>query len=591
MKKILLKFTIFTISLFIFCNSVLAYTSTLTPSKTTVNPGNAFTIKINLSGITNGLGAAEYTLGFDNTLFEVTKVSTTAVSNTLSNQVKFTFVDMTGNNPMKNGTFATITFKAKTVTTDKTGNFTLSSKETADSTGKSVTSTNKGTSVKIHIPDTDNTLKSLVVDGVSVTNFNSNTLNYTYKTESSSINIVAVANSSKATITGTGTKTVKYGTNTFNVVVKAENGSTKTYKITVTRPDNRENTNTLESLSIDGYTITPTFNKNTKEYSLTVENNVEKVKINASKTSNKSSFSSGYGPREVSLNYGENKVYVKVKAENEAVNTYTITIKRKDNRSTNNNLKELSSTIGNIKFDKNTLSYSILTDQDEITISAESEDTKASVSGTGTIKLVNGLNELKIVVKAENQAEKVYTIKVTKVDDFSTLNLSNDLLKLNLLKKYDFDFNKETSDYTVTIGSENSLEINYELEDENSTVEIIGNENLVDGSIITIKVTSIDGKQKEYKVNIKKETEEQTLTTNNKKIQWILLFVSVLLNAILIIVVKINKKTNAKELSIEEKVKDTKKELDEVVNKEKINEELQEIPEEVIVEEKEKDNE
>lgn len=608
MKKILLKLTIFTISLFMFCNSVLAYTSTLTPSKTTVNPGNTFTIKINLTGLTNGLGAAEYTLGFDNTLFEVSKVSTTAVSNTLSNQVKFTFVDMTGSSPMKNGTFATVTFKAKNITSDKTGSFTLSSKETADASGKAVTSTNKGTSVKVHIPDTDNTLKSLTINGVSVSNFSSNTLNYTYKTEASSIKIAAVANSTTATITGTGTKTVKYGTNTFNVVVKAENGVSKTYKITVTRQDNRESINTLESLAVNGYTITPTFNKNTKEYSLTVENDIETVQINATKTSTKSSFVSGYGSREVKLNYGENKVYVKVKAENETINTYTITIKRKDNRSTNNNLKTLTSSLGNIKFDKNTLVYSILTDQDEVTISAESEDTKAIISGIGTIELKNGLNEIKIVVKAENQTEKTYTIKITKVDDFSTLNLSNSILELKLLKKYKFDFSKDQTEYTVKIGDETSLEIDYVLEDENSTVEITGNENLTNGSVITIKVTSIDGKEKEYKINIEKESPVVIKNSGNNKLIGLFLIISLLLNVVLTVLVskKDDKKEIKKTLPKEEKLEEQPKEKEETTKEEatseeetvdeepeKSSEEIQEIPDEIIIEDepKEKDNE
>ncbi len=610
MKKILLKFTIFTLSLFIFCSNVLAYTSTLTPSNSTVNPGNTFTIKINLSGITNGLGSAEYALGFDNSLFEVTKVTTNAVSNTLSNQVKLTFVDMTGSNPMKNGTFATITFKAKNITSDKTGSFTLTSKETADSTGKAISSTNKGTSVKVHIPDTDNTLKSLTINGVSVDNFNTNTLNYTYKTEASSIKIAATANSSTATITGIGTKTVKYGTNTFNVVVKAENGSTKTYKITVTRPDNREGINTLESLSIDGHTITPTFNKSTLEYSLTVENNVDKVKINATKTSAKSIFVKGYGPREQQLNYGENKVYVKVQSENEKVNTYTIKIKRKDNRSTNNYLKTITPSIGNISFDKNTLTYSMLTDQDEITITAEAEDTKAIVNGIGTFKLNNGLNEIKIVVKAENQTEKTYLIKITKVDDFSTLNLSNNLEKLQLLKNYNFDFKKDQTEYTVAIGGERSLEIDYKPEDENSTVEIIGNENLVNGSIITIKVTSIDGKVKEYKITVEKDELQKDETTSNNKIIWIFLIVSILLNVVLTILV--SKKDDKKETKkveepkqeeVNEVIEETKEVTEEeIVQEEPVEEqiegtpevaEIQEIPDEIIIEDepKEKDNE
>lgn len=588
MKKILIKFIILITSIFIFCNNVFAYTSTLSPSKTTVNPGNTFTIKINLSGITNGLGSAEYTLGFDNSLFEVTKINTTASHNTLSSSIKLTFVDLTGINPKQNGTFATITFKAKNITTDKTGTFTLTSKETSDSTGKSISSSNKGTSVKIHIPDTDNTLKNLTINGSTVSGFSSNTLNYTYKTESSSIKIGATSNSSMAKISGTGTKSVDYGTNTYSIVVTAENGSKKTYKITVTRPDNRETINTLESLSIDGYTISPEFNKNTTSYTLNVENDIEKVKINATKTSTKSSFVSGYDPREVNLEYGKNTIYVKVKAENEKINTYTITIYREDNRSTVNTLKSLTPSIGQIKFEEDVLEYSIVTDQNEISITAETQDTKATVTGNTTYQLKTGLNELKVVVTAENQTTKTYIIKVIKVDDISSLNISNSLKELNILKKYQIEFNKNKTEYNVTIGDETSLELDYKLDDDYSTVEVLGNENLKDGSVITIKLTSIDGSTKEYKINIKKQTmEEKPVEENNGNLLIItLLVISVLLNLILLLTKNKKKVEKKKELK-EKKKEEPKKEKKEVIEEETP---LEEIPEEVIVIEEEKDN-
>lgn len=546
MKKYFLKFIVIIMSLFMFCNNILAYTSTLVSSKSTVNPGNTFTIKINTSGLTNGLGSAEYTLTYDNSLFEATNVSSSASSNILSSSVKLTFVDMTGKNPLGNGTFATITFKVKNVTSDKSGTFSLTSKETSDKDLNNISSSNKGVSVKVHIPDTDNNLKSLTIDGSSVSGFNSNTLNYTYKTDNSSIKIAAVANSSTAKVSGTGTKTVNYGTNTYSIVVTAENGSKKTYKITVTRDDKREGVNTLNSLSVEGYSISPSFNKSTLNYTLNVSSDVSKVKIKASKTSSKSTFVSGYGERDVSLNYGENKVYVKVKAENEKINTYTIVINRKDNRSSNNYLKSLTSSIGNIEFDKNTTSYAILTDKDEIVIDGQVEDSKATIDGIKTYKLKEGVNELKVAVKAENGSVKTYIIKVTKVNDFSSLNISNNLKGLSVLKNYGINFNKDNLEYNLTIGDEKSLELDLELEDENSSYEVKGNENLKDGSIIRIIVTSIDGKSREYKININKNTEVINDEKKNSTLPLIFLICSIILNVILVLllIAKKNKNNN-----------------------------------------------
>lgn len=545
MKKYVLKFAVFVVSSFLFCSNILAYTSTLVSSKSTVNPGNTFTIKINTSGLTNGLGSAEYTLTYDSSLFEATNVTSNASSNILDSSVKLTFVDMTGKSPLGNGTFATITFKVKNVTVDKSGTFSLSSKETSDKDLNNISSTNKGVSVKVHIPDTDNTLKSLTIDGTSVTGFNANTLNYSFKTANSSLNIAASANSSTATVSGTGKKSVSYGTNTYNIVVTAENGSKKTYKITVTRDDNRETINTLNSLSVDGYSISPTFNKSTLNYTLNVDSNVSKIKVKASKTSTKSSFVSGFGEREVSLNYGENKVYVKVKAENEKVNTYTIVVNRKDNRSKNNNLKSLTSSIGNIQFDKDITTYSILTDQSQIVIGGEVEDSKATIDGAKTYTLKEGLNEIKVNVKAENGSVKTYIIKVTKASDFASLNISNNLKGLSVLKNYGINFKKDTYEYNVTIDDEKSLELDLELEDKNATYVVKGNEDLKDGSIISIIVTSLDGKSKEYKLNINKENNNVDEILPEKKggisLNLILLIISFTLNIVLIIFLLSNK--------------------------------------------------
>ncbi|GHT36753.1 hypothetical protein FACS189435_0370 [Bacteroidia bacterium] len=50
-----------------------------------------------------------------------------------------------------------------------------------------------------------------------------------------SVTISATANHASATVNGTGTKSLNIGTNLFNVVVAAQDGTQKTYTITVTR--------------------------------------------------------------------------------------------------------------------------------------------------------------------------------------------------------------------------------------------------------------------------------------------------------------------------------------------------------------------
>jgi hypothetical protein len=53
--------------------------------------------------------------------------------------------------------------------------------------------------------------------------------------EVSSITISATANHAGATVSGAGSQTLVVGANSFSVRVAAQNGTTKTYRITVTR--------------------------------------------------------------------------------------------------------------------------------------------------------------------------------------------------------------------------------------------------------------------------------------------------------------------------------------------------------------------
>lgn len=81
--------------------------------------------------------------------------------------------------------------------------------------------------------------------------------------------------------------------------------------------------NTLASLSIDGFKFSPEFKKDITEYELTVDESVEKVKINAKANDSKASVR---GDGEISLSNGENNVEIKVTAENGNEKVYKIKI-------------------------------------------------------------------------------------------------------------------------------------------------------------------------------------------------------------------------------------------------------------------------
>ena len=86
----------------------------------------------------------------------------------------------------------------------------------------------------------NNYLKSLTINGTKVADFDGANEEYNYYLDvnNNTVNIQAAAISSKANISGTGTFTVNENT-TKNVVVTAENGNKKTYKINIKLTGNK----------------------------------------------------------------------------------------------------------------------------------------------------------------------------------------------------------------------------------------------------------------------------------------------------------------------------------------------------------------
>ncbi|MCR5215618.1 MAG: cadherin-like beta sandwich domain-containing protein [Lachnospiraceae bacterium] len=83
--------------------------------------------------------------------------------------------------------------------------------------------------------------------------------------------------------------------------------------------------NYLTNLSINGYSLTPTFSMYTTEYNLVVPREVSSVTIEAALSDSSASIS---GTGTVNLNEGSNTITVKVTATNGDVKNYTITIAR-----------------------------------------------------------------------------------------------------------------------------------------------------------------------------------------------------------------------------------------------------------------------
>ena len=85
--------------------------------------------------------------------------------------------------------------------------------------------------------------------------------------------------------------------------------------------------NNLSSLEVEGQTLSPEFNKDTLEYSVELENDIEKINVIAKAEDSKSSISGG---GEVAVEEGNNKIEIKVTAQNGNEKVYIINAKVKE---------------------------------------------------------------------------------------------------------------------------------------------------------------------------------------------------------------------------------------------------------------------
>ena len=404
--------------------------------------------------------------------------------------------------------------KTITVTAVGEGSATITVELTDVATYDSEPLTNTYT-IDVKVKSNDSSLQDLKVDGVTVTGFNANTKNYnlTISGAKKEVSVAAVATNSNATLRVEGNQAnLQYGQNVVKVIVTSESGKQSTeYILNINREDNRSKVNTLKTLTATPGAIS--FSPEKESYNITVNSDISKININSTLTDPKSTYVNGYGNRTVNLNYGNNSAQVKAQAENGTVKTYTINIYRTDGRSKENSLQVLTVNKGSLVFNPNVLEYNLNLDYsvEELKIDSKLKDNKAKyVEGYGnrTVKLNPGNNTILIKVKAENETEKTYTINAYRNE--KELSNNNKIKKISI-KDYEIDFNEEKTNYKIEYKNYEKLDITIELEDNNAKYEIIGNENLKEGSTITIKVISESGEEKDYKIKLEKEENKKNI--------------------------------------------------------------------------------
>lgn len=170
----------------------------------------------------------------------------------------------------------------------------------------------------------------------------------------------------------------------------------------------------------------------------------------------------------------------------------------------NTKLSSLSLSSGEINFNKDVYEYRIevANEVESIDVNAVPEDSSSKVEIKNNTNITNG-SVISIIVTGTDGTTSEYKIVVSKKEKAKS---SNNYLSNLTIKDYELSpsFDKKNNQYIVTIDSNvKELVIDYDVEDENAMAYISGNENLQNGNVIRIQVTSEDEKVNTYVINVK----------------------------------------------------------------------------------------
>ncbi|MBR2713074.1 MAG: cadherin-like beta sandwich domain-containing protein [Bacilli bacterium] len=369
-------------------------------------------------------------------------------------------------------------------------------------------------------------LSSLTVNGTSVPNFHKDTLNYSVTLDSTAITatINATAEDTNAVgIEGKGTKNVTFGTQTFEITVTAEDGTTKKhYFVSIIVPVPASSDNTLKSLTVSTGTLTPDFDPGTTLYNVTIPYDVDNITITAVPNDDEADVD---GDGVITIAEGETKtVNIKVTAEDQSDLTYSVTVTRESRpKSTNANLSSISvgTTDGTMDrtFNKDVTSYTITYNDDTTTssvISVALEDSAATIATegftswnsstkSGNIAVRDNSYTAKIIVTAEDgTTKKTYNLLIKRRDRHTDRTLSSLSVSAGTLQP---SFDSNVTSYSVTVPNNvSSITISARANDEYGRTSGTGTKSLTVG-LNTFIVTGIaeNGNELPYTISVTRQ--------------------------------------------------------------------------------------
>ena len=303
---------------------------------------------------------------------------------------------------------------------------------------------------------------SSILSGPTSGNVDDNTETYTFNAKKEGTATITITPDNMADY-DTEAKYNQSKSVSIKVVNKStNNGGTTNNNSTTAEKKEYSSDNTLSSLSIDGYEITPKFNKDTLEYKLEVDEDVEKITIKG-KTADDKAEISGIG--EKALTEGENKIEVKVTAENGNEKIYKIIVTVKDKN-------PITVTIDNKK-------YTIVKkNKDAIKKLDHYEEEKIKINNQEVISYINKVTKTRLVIlkdKDNKLAYYIYNENTKKYQKYKSISVGNITLQI-------LDYNKKIDNYKLYNIKINNEDIDIYKTKKNDEFGLIYGINIVTGN-------------------------------------------------------------------------------------------------------------
>ena len=355
--------------------------------------------------------------------------------------------------------------------------------------------------------------------------FSSSDITYTASVDNSvtQVTVTPTASDSSAAITVNGnTVTSDNGyiltsltagePTTVTVIVTAQDSTTKTYTITLTRAASLSGNADLGSLTISSGTLSPQFSSSDITYTASVDNSVTQVTVtptasdsSAAITVNGNDVTSDNGYILTSLTAGEpTTVTVIVTAQDSTTKTYTITLTRAASLSGNADLGSLTISSGTLspQFSSSDITYTASVDNSvtQVTVTPTASDSSAAITVNGNdVTSDNGYiltsltagepTTVTVIVTAQDSTTKTYTITLTRAAslsgnaDLGSLTISSGTLSPQ--------FSSSVITYTASVdNSVTQVTVTPTASDSSATIVVNGNDVTSDNGYILTSLTA-----------------------------------------------------------------------------------------------------